>query len=435
MADLPTGWRDSTAHEEFDITSGITLGPHRRPKNHPYPYLRVANVHRNELVLEDIAELEARPSELVGKTLDVGDLLIVEGHANPAEIGRCARATAQVVGFSFQNHLFRLRPRLLDDRFGLRVLNSPRSQAYWRRVCSSSSGLNTINRTKLGRMPIVVPPLPEQRQIAEVLDTVDEAIRRTEQIIAKLKQVKEGLLHDLLTRGIDDNGELRDPDRHPEQFKDSPLGRIPKGWDVASVDDEFVIASGITLGPHRRPKHNPKPYLRVANVHRDRLDLADVAQLEATSAEIADRQLAHGDLLVVEGHANPHEIGRCAMATSAVTGFTFQNHLFRLRPLRLIPEYGLRWLNSAAIRRYWLRTCASSSGLNTINKTKLRAVPVLKPPQREQAAIVEQVATLSARVELEATELEKLRIFKSGLMEDLLTGRVRVTPLLEAAAE
>ena len=53
-------------------------------------------------------------------------------------------------------------------------------------------------------------------------------IRHTEQVIAKLQQMKQGLLHDLLTRGIDDNGELRDPVRHPEQFKDSPLGRIPK---------------------------------------------------------------------------------------------------------------------------------------------------------------------------------------------------------------
>ncbi len=76
-------------------------------------------------------------------------------------------------------------------------------------------------------MPL--PPLPEQRRIAEILDTLDEAIRKTEQVIAKLQQMKQGLLHDLLTRGIDDNGELRDPERHPEQFKDSPLGRIPRG--------------------------------------------------------------------------------------------------------------------------------------------------------------------------------------------------------------
>ena len=80
-----------------------------------------------------------------------------------------------------------------------------------------------------------LPPLPEQRQIAAILDTIEDAIHKTEQIIAKLKQVKQGLLHDLLTRGIDDNGELRDPERHPEQFKDSPLGRVPWGWEVTQL--------------------------------------------------------------------------------------------------------------------------------------------------------------------------------------------------------
>ena len=93
----------------------------------------------------------------------------------------------------------------------------------------------------------VLPPLPEQRRIAEILDTLDEAIRKTEQVIAKLQQMKQGLLHDILTRGIDDNGELRDPDRHPEQFKDSPLGRIPRGWEVRPLKDLSVggISNGV----------------------------------------------------------------------------------------------------------------------------------------------------------------------------------------------
>lgn len=75
----------------------------------------------------------------------------------------------------------------------------------------------------------------KQRRIAQVLDTIDDVIRKTEELIAKLKQMKQGLLHDLLTRGVDDNGELRDPERHPELFQDSVLGRIPKGWDVERI--------------------------------------------------------------------------------------------------------------------------------------------------------------------------------------------------------
>ena len=64
---------------------------------------------------------------------------------------------------------------------------------------------------------------------------MDEAIAKTEAVIAKLKQVRAGLLHDLLTRGLDEHGQLRDPIAHPEQFQDSPLGRIPREWDELSV--------------------------------------------------------------------------------------------------------------------------------------------------------------------------------------------------------
>ena len=90
---------------------------------------------------------------------------------------------------------------------------------------------------KLKEFLVRIPPLPEQRRIAEILDTVDDVIQQTEALIAKLKLMKAGLLHDLLTRGIDENGELRDPEAHPEQFKDSPLGRIPREWRLAKLGD------------------------------------------------------------------------------------------------------------------------------------------------------------------------------------------------------
>ena len=113
-------------------------------------------------------------------------------------------------------------------------------------------------------------------RIAEVLDTLDEAIRRTELVIAKLEQIKQGLLHDLLTRGIDDNGELRDPDRHPEQVKDSPLGRIPRAWQTRDnrrhfgVRDQRVARVGQLLLELRAPHSS-----EIGNLTRDHINLTD----------------------------------------------------------------------------------------------------------------------------------------------------------------
>ena len=111
------------------------------------------------------------------------------------------------------------------------------NSAHRGRGCRKSTGSTRQRSTYRAQdCSVWAPSLPEQRRIAEILDTLDEAIRKTEQVIAKLQQMKQGLLHDLLTRGIDENGELRDPERHPEQFKDSALGRIPREWEVAPFE-------------------------------------------------------------------------------------------------------------------------------------------------------------------------------------------------------
>lgn len=106
---------------------------------------------------------------------------------------------------------------------------------------------------KLKMFRVFVPShIEEQQRIAEILDTVDGAIARTEALIAKLKQMKAGLLHDLLTRGLDENGQLRDAIAHPEQFKDSPLGRIPKDWELAKIGEACsLIKDGSHLPPKR----------------------------------------------------------------------------------------------------------------------------------------------------------------------------------------
>jgi type I restriction enzyme, S subunit len=159
-----------------------------------------------------------------------------------------------------------------------------------------------LSNSALASLPVWIPEREEQDCAAEVIRTVDEVIACTEELVSKLERMRRGLLHDLLTRGIGENGELRNPLRHPEQFIQGPLGTVPKNWELSFVEAQFDITSGITLGPHRRPRMHPWPYLRVANVYRERLSLDDIALIEATPTELQGRALEKGDLLVVEGH-------------------------------------------------------------------------------------------------------------------------------------
>lgn len=295
-----------------------------------------------------------------------------------------------------------------------------------------SAGQKRVPSEFFRKHRVFAPALTEQRHIAQILDTLDTQIHKTEALIAKLEKVKEGLLHDLLTRGIDDNGRLRpSPKQAPELYKESPLGLIPREWDISSAGAEFEITSGVTLGTHRRPKKYPTPYLRVANVHRDRLFLDEITMLEMTPAELEVKSLAVGDLLIVEGHANPNEIGRCAKVTEYAAGLTFQNHLFRLRASGILAGFASLWMNSNLVKGYWRATCSTSSGLYTINRTQLMGVPIAKPSKFEQNRIVLEYQNLKSRLKAEAVQLAKLSLQKQGLMDDLLTGRVRVTQLLD----
>ena len=198
----------------------------------------------------------------------------------------------------------------------------------------------TLNKPKLREIPLDLPPLPEQRRIAEILDTLDEAIRKTEQVIAKLQQMKQGLLHDLLTRGIDEHGELRDPERHPEQFRDSPLGRIPRGWEAVRFAEVGEVKLGRQSAPRYQRGINPRPYLRVVNIFDDRLDLRDVKQMDFDLLDYERYRLQPGDVLLTEGDlASAHTVGRSAVYEGEINGCCFQNTLLRFRPAEPQPGH------------------------------------------------------------------------------------------------
>jgi len=144
---------------------------------------------------------------------------------------------------------------------------SSRLIGEFKRRASGTTFLEISGR-EFAAVGVPLPPLPEQRRIAEILDTLDEAIRKTEQVTAKLQQMKQGLLHDLLTRGIDENGDLRDPERHPEQFKDSPLGRIPREWAANRIREICRLGRGRVISQGYLSA-NPGPYAVYSSQSKD----------------------------------------------------------------------------------------------------------------------------------------------------------------------
>lgn len=299
---------------------------------------------------------------------------------------------------------------------------------YWPR---SGSAQPFIKPSDIGQCWVSLPPLAEQRQIAEILDTLDEAIHNTEAIIAKLKQVKQGLLHDLLTRGIDDNGELRDPERYPEQFKDSPLGRIPREWGF------FPLGEGIDFITDYRGATPPYSTEGIPVISAENVGDGEVkSTTKWVTPEVYRRTSTRGF----------PEPGDTIFTTEAPVGEVARvpgDQPYRLtrRVLALRPKSD--WWQKDFL--FWFIYYRSRSGawdaymhgstVPRILKPDILARPIVRPPLGEQQRVSRVLDEHNERVASEGTGLSKLRLMKKGLMEDLLTGRVRVTSLLEEAAE
>jgi len=273
-------------------------------------------------------------------------------------------------------------------------------------------------------------PLPEQRAIAAILDSADADIQATDALIGKLRRERDGLLHDLLTRGVDESGALRDPDAHPEQFKDSELGRIPVGWKVVTLKN---VCSYITDGTHEgatpiEQTSDSVPFLYVSCIRDGKIYWDKAAYI---SREIYNR-ISVGR----EPHINTilytvvGSYGHAALVDNLVE-FSFQRHIAYLLPdeTKIAPRFLMAWLNSPTARQR-ADKIAIGNAQKTITLGGLFAFPVLLPTDKsEQQLVVDVLSVHNDRIDLEESRRDKLRAIKAGLMDDLLTGRVRVHDL------
>jgi type I restriction enzyme S subunit len=185
----------------------------------------------------------------------------------------------------------------------------------------------------------------------------------------------------------------------------SDLPELPKGWVWANIEIIGEVSGGLTKNSKRDKLPLKMPYLRVANVYADSLQLDDVKQIGINQAEIDRVLLEKGDLLVVEGNGSIDQIGRVALWDGSISPCLHQNHLIKVRfQLIEIAKYVLLWLLSVDGRKQITRVASSTSGLHTLSLSKVAVLPVPLPPLTEQPKIVEAVERFLSVID----ELEKV---------------------------
>lgn len=179
---LPEGWVWASVDQLGEIQGGIQKQPSRTPRENRFPFLRVANVARGELRLQEVHEVELFKGEFDRLVLKTGDVLIVEGNGSLTEIGRCAIWDGSIPNAVHQNHLIRVRPILLAGQWIEAWLNSPRGISKLTDLAATTSGLYTLSVSKIAKIPVPVPSQLEQDMA--ILRLEDAEAGRVEQLKA-----------------------------------------------------------------------------------------------------------------------------------------------------------------------------------------------------------------------------------------------------------
>lgn len=308
--------------------------------------------------------------------------------------------------------------------------------AIWLHRQSQGSTFLAIGSDDLRKLPVKVSEEPDICEAAaKILSLIDTQIEATEALIAKQEQVRAGLMHDLFTRGLDERGQLRPlREKAPHLYHQTEVGWLPKSWAVLPLL-KLVPRAVYGISDSLSDDPNGTAILRMNNIQAGKID---ATELKYSSKVIPrDLVLRPGDVLFNRTNSMEH-VGKTAIWNGELDTASFASYLVRIEPDRskLSGHFLAHWLNQPAIQNEIRRYATPGVHQVNINPTNLRRVSCAHPTNmNEQLAIVEMIDASDALIKSNVASANMLRFQKSGLMQDLLTGKVSVAPLLEAAAE
>ncbi|WP_413205034.1 restriction endonuclease subunit S [Rhodospirillum sp. A1_3_36] len=273
----------------------------------------------------------------------------------------------------------------------------------------------------MGEFRFCLPPLPEQRRIAEILSSVDEAIAATQALIEQTRVVKQGALKRLLTKGI---GHTR--------FKQTEIGELPEGWEALTLQD---LCAKITDGSHQTVKTTDSgvPFLYVSCIRDGQIVWEKAGAVDPAIYKTISkgREARKGCVLYTAVGSYGH-----AVALDKDYDLSFQRHIAYLKPIkeRLLPEYLSEFLNSEIGRRY-ADSVAVGNAQKTVTLKKIKEQILAVPPISEQVSFINKLSHFNESIRLGEKKNALLRTTKAALLSALLTGRKRVSFAEETAAE
>lgn len=298
---------------------------------------------------------------------------------------------------------------------------------------SGSAGQQRVPSGFFARCRVYAPRYEAQQKIAAIITSIDTAIEKTEALIEKYRQIKAGLMHDLFTRGILPNGQLRPPrDQAPELYQETAIGWIPSDWKAENISIAIESIADGPFGSNLKTEHYVvDPGVRVVRLQ----NVAEYEYNDTDRAFVSDRhasyllrnKVAPGDVLIAGLGEERYPVGRACCYPDDLPPAINKADCFRARcrPGAMENKFLMLLLNSELARKQ-IRRYEQGVTRPRINTGNLKRIDACIPCIEEQRQIVAKFEAVQSSIREQYACVEKLRLQKLGLMQDLLTGKVPV---------
>lgn len=413
-AQLPTGWRElplrAVAETKFSNVDKLT-----KAGEQPVRLCNYTDVYNNDYITQDFEFMEATAAqpEIDKFRLQVGDVIITKDSETPYDIGIPARVDYAADDLLCGYHLALLRPnqKVIDPDYLSKQLGHSRLAGYFAKMANGLTryglSIGAINDT-----PIWLPALAEQQPIGYVLRQIDLVIQQTETLIAKLKQVRAGLLGDLLTQFL----------RFGENTEGTSLVPLTQLVDVNPTTRIRELSSDTLVS-----------FVPMSDVS----DFGEWTHRQAkTIGSIGNGYTAFQEGDVLFAKITPcMENGKGMLARGLANGIGLGSTEFHvLRPKQGIdPKLIFHVLQAAIVRQKAIAFMSGSAGQQRVQAEYFGQLHLPQLSAEDQAVIIESLDAMDDEIRVLAVELVKLQAINTGLADELLTGRVRVPAELEVA--
>jgi type I restriction enzyme S subunit len=389
------------------------------------------DVYANDYITANLQFMEASAShaEIERFKVECGDVIVTKDSETPDDIGIPAVVVNEIANLVCGYHLALIKPHRekVDAIYLAKQLGSKPIAARFAQLANGSTryGLSSL---AIASTSVPLAPLVQQRRIAEILSTLDEAIEQTEELIAKHQHIKAGLMHDLFTRGVTPDGHLR-PTREqaPDLYKESPLGWIPREWAIVQLSS---LAQFITSGSRGWAEYYSEAgplFIRIGNLSREHINFRWDSVVRVDLPKFTEGQrtaVMPGDILI----SITADLGIVAVANDTLVEAYVNQHIALIRPVSngLSTRFLGHFLTTSSVQNQFIRLndSGAKAGLNLPAVGRILAVQ----PQddSESIQIASMIDACDCNIESHKVEIAKIRQQKHGLMHDLLTGTVRV---------